>query len=384
MVKPLAIYIGFIGKLPLAGMSLANLHVITGLQELGYDVHYVERLNRNDQCYNPISNEMTNDSGFALNYIKDFLSGYGIKRERYSFIDQKNQCHGSGWPALCSALDNAEFVMTMGDPTWFDDLERCSRRAFIDVDPLFTQVDLLSGTDLISNVLSHYNILFTEGLLIGKPNCTVPSADRKWIPTPPVINTKLWNPAPIKRTAPITTVMNWESGSDINFKGHIYGYKNREFARFIELPRNTSRQLTLAVGGDAPRTRLIKYGWQLVNPLKITKTIKTYQQFIAESYADFGIAKHAYVASRCGWFSDRSICYMAAGRPVLHQDTGCGDWLPTGEGVLLFSDMDSVLEALKKLDMDYKHHANKARELAEEYFEATKVLANMLDVAGFN
>jgi hypothetical protein len=279
-------------------------------------------------------------------------------------------------------LDRADFVLTLADPTWFDELERCPRRAFVDGDPLFTQVAMIKG-DEIKMVLRHYDTLFTYGIRMGKPDCTLLTADRTWIPTCPVVTTRLWDPTPVNSPLPITTVMNWKSGGDVKYDDRIYGHKGREFERFIDLPRYTAQQFVLAAGGPAPKKRLQKHGWQLVNPLDKTGTIEAYQTFIAGSRADFGIAKHAYVASRSGWFSDRSTCYLAAGRPVLHQDTGFGDWLPTGKGVLRFSDVEDVIGALRELDADYDSHARAAREIAEEYFEATKVIGRMLDDAGF-
>lgn len=383
MNKPLAIVVGFIGKLPLAGMSYYNLHYIAGLQELGYEVHYVERQNKPDDCYNPVSNTMMGDHSYALNYLENMLPRFGIKRKDFSFIDKKNSCHGSGWIALRNNLNRADFVLTLADPTWFDELERCPRRGFVDGDPLFTQVAMMTGEQPRAEALKHYNTLFTYGVRIGMKDCTLPKAGREWIPTRPVIATQFWDSNPADGQLPITTVMNWASGREITYNGRIYGYKGREFERFVDLPQRTSKQFVLAAGGSVPREQLREYGWKLVSPLSKTRTIEAYQEFIADSSVDFGIAKHAYVESRCGWFSDRSTCYLAGGRPILHQDTGCGDWLPTGEGVLLFSDVDDVLDALECLDKDYERHARAARAIAEEHFEAATVVGWMLDDAGF-
>ena len=138
MTRPLAIIIGFIGKLPLAGMSLYNLHYIAGLQALGYDVHYMEWHSEPDNCYDPTKNVMTDDWYYVVHYLETVLPRFGITRERYSFIDRQDRCHGSGWGPLRDALDQADFILTLCDPTWFDELERCPRRAFIDGDPLIT------------------------------------------------------------------------------------------------------------------------------------------------------------------------------------------------------------------------------------------------------
>ena len=368
--KPIAVVVGFIGKLPYGGMTLYNLHYIDGLKALGYEVHYVERINKPHECYDPVSSTSTDDPTFALNYLRGLV-------ERFSFIDRENRCHGSGWPALRSTLREADFVLTLADPTWFDELEICPRRAFVDGDPMFTQVEKM-GT------LAHYPTLFTYCARMGQPDCTVPDVGRKWIVSRPVVSTARWDVTPGGASLPVTTLMHWAAGSEVVFDGQAYGHKNREFDRFLDLPRRTSHPFVIALGGGrAPRERISEHGWKIVNPLEMTGTIDAYRAFISGSCADFGIAKHAYVASRCGWFSDRSICFLASGRPVLHQDTGCGDWLPAGSGVLLFSDVESALEGLHSIEGDYERHARAARALAEEYFEAATVVGQMLEDADF-
>ena len=148
------------------------------------------------------------------------------------------------------------------------------------------------------------------------------------------------------------------------------------------LLRDTDGALALG-GADAPRDDIRASGWELTSPLKTTKDLSSYRSFISSSWADLGIAKGAYVLSRSGWFSDRSTCYLASGRPVLHQDTGFGDWLPEGEGVLAFSEMSGLVECIDRLENDYERHALGARRVAEEYFEASKVIEGLLEAAGY-
>jgi hypothetical protein len=177
--------------------------------------------------------------------------------------------------------------------------------------------------------------------------------------------------------------MNWQAAGTVNVAGRAYGQKSAEFEKFMDLPARVARQCVLAVGGPAPRDRLAHHGWTLVDPLAVTRTLGAYREFIRESLVDFGVAKHAYVASRSGWFSDRATCYLASGRPVLHQDTGFTDWLPGGEGVFAFDNMDDVLRALSAIDRDYDRHARAARAIAEEHFEARHVLDRLLTEADF-
>ena len=239
----------------------------------------------------------------------------------------------------------------------------------------------LSGSR--AEAAKHYDTLFTYATRIGQPDCAVPLAGRTWIATRPVVDTRFWRVTSGSPELPLTVLMHWAAGDDLTFDGRTYGHKNREFMKFMDLPVHTTRTIRLAIGGGgAPKARLADLGWQLVSPLGQTQTMESYHAFIEGGSADLGVAKHAYVKSRSGWFSDRSTCFLASGRPVLHQDTGCGDWLPVGEGVLLFSDMESLLDALRSLDADYATHARAARAIATDHFEASVVLENMLKAAG--
>jgi hypothetical protein len=177
--------------------------------------------------------------------------------------------------------------------------------------------------------------------------------------------------------------MTWRGPREVSLNGDVYGYKDRELSRLLDVPRRTPVPIAIAIGGgDAPRERLRAHGWGVLDPLDVSRTVDAYADFLAASRAELGIAKHGYVASRCGWFSDRSAAYLAAGRPVLHQDTGWGAWLSSGEGVFAFSDADDVVRAFDALERDYERHALAARRVAEEHFEARTVVSTLLDDAG--
>jgi len=386
MTRPLAVVVGFIGKLPMAGMMLYNLHYILGLQDLGYDVHYVEQQNSVEDYYDPRLNEMTGSVAYGAAYVRSNLEPFGIGADRFSVIDIDRRCHGSGWHGLEAALGKADFVLDLADATWFDELERCPKRAFVDGDPVFTQAAMLSGGSL-ANAISKYDVLFTYCARLGKPDCLVPSAGREWIASRPVVCTRLWNADVPHDPAllPITSLMNWSAGADLELHGQVYRQKGPELERFMALPVLARGPFVLALGGGEPnlRERLCEHGWAIVDPLSVTATFETYRDFINGSRADCGIAKHAYVASRSGWFSDRATCYLASGRPVLHQDTGFDDWLPVGEGIFVFATVPEALDAIKELDANYALHARAARAVAEEHFEARTVIGRMLDEAAF-
>src|SRR5262249_7804213 len=152
--------------------------------------------------------------------------GFNVSRDRFSFIDRENKCHGSGWTGLCANLDRAEFVLAVGEPIWFDDLERCPRRAFVESDPLFTQVAMLG--DAPPEGVNHYSTLFSYGARIGMADCTIPDVGRSWIPARPVVATHLWDPTPAAGDLPITVLLNWGAWGDVTYDGRVYGHKNRE------------------------------------------------------------------------------------------------------------------------------------------------------------
>ena len=382
MSAPLAICVGGIGKLPYGGLTMHYVHYVLGLQELGYRVHYVERQNRPLETYDPAEDAMTDRPDFAVRYLSQVAERFGFG-DRWSFIDRTGACHGVGWKPLRAALDEADFLLTVGDPTWFDDLARCERRIFIDGDPMFTQVAFITGSGTRAQAPHHYDTLFTFAARMGMEDCLVPEGGRVWLPTRPVVATSRWSCAPPTAGTPFVALTHWAAGSEVRYAGRAFGHTDREFGRIALLPSQRQGDYVLAAGGGGmPRGTLARDGWRLVNPLRVTATPDDYACFIAGSRADIGVAKHAYVASRSGWFSDRSTCFLASGRPVLHQDTGYADWLPAESGVLPFSDLESLIDALDRLDRDYEHHARAARRVAEEHFEARVVIAEMLQAAG--
>lgn len=177
-----------------------------------------------------------------------------------------------------------------------------------------------------------------------------------------------------------TSVMQWRSYDDIVHDGVRYGNKDVEFPKFIDLPQRTSQPFQMAATGVLPET-LADYGWEVVTGWKVVWSPESYREFVQQSRAEFGVAKHGYVATRGGWVSDRSCCYLASGRPVLVQDTGQSDWLPIGDGFLTFRDQRQALSGLDSINADYPKHCKAARKLAEEHFSADRVLSRMLEIS---
>jgi hypothetical protein len=247
------------------------------------------------------------------------------------------------------------------------------------MDPFFTQVAQFGA-----KVLGDYHVHFSYGANIGRPGCTVPTCGIDWNPAAPPVVPEVWGHAEPRADAPFTTVANWSSYGGLTYEGEHYGQKDEEFLRLLDVPRRTAQRLELAIsGGQDVRGRLRAAGWSVRDAgEEVSTDVPTYRNYIRNSRGEFSAAKHAYVKTRSGWFSDRSVCYLAAGLPVVLQDTGFSDWLPTGRGVLAFATPDGAVDCLDRLNADYAAHRRAAREVAERLFDYRVVLPRLLQRAG--
>jgi hypothetical protein len=218
---------------------------------------------------------------------------------------------------------------------------------------------------------------------IGTPGSPIPDCGRDWIPTLPPVVLAEWPPAEHLERRALTTVGHWRSYGSIHHDGVQYGQKAHSLRPLIELPARVPVpfELALAVHPDEARDleALRANGWKLLDPAALTDTPDAYREFVQGSWAEFGIAKSGYVVSGSGWFSDRSACYLASGRPVIAQDTGFGRRLPVGAGLLAFSGADEVVAAVEELESDYERHRTAARELAAEHLDSDRVLGSLLE-----
>jgi hypothetical protein len=235
-----------------------------------------------------------------------------------------------------------------------------------------------------SKLLNDYHVHFSYGTNVGRPGCTIPVRGIGWKPTVPPVVPELWQGAGPPDDAPLTTVANWGAYGGVTYEGEHYGQKDEEFLRLIDLPRRTSQKLELALSGadQSVHDRLCEAGWATRDAgQEVSTDIATYRRYLFASRGEFSAAKHAYVKTHSGWFSDRSVCYLAAGLPVVLQDTGFSDWLPTGRGVLAFSTVDEAADCIARLNADYAGHRRAAREIAGQVFDYRVVLPKLLDTA---
>jgi hypothetical protein len=259
---------------------------------------------------------------------------------------------------------------------------------FLDIDPGYPQMWRELG---LADLLAGHDAYVTVGANVGRAGCAIPDCEVEWIHTPPPVDCDAWTPAPGTGgpgrgpdSRAFTSVATWRNPyGTVAFDGATYGSRVHAFRAFIELPRLVDAEFELALDIDAAETRdlqaLEANGWRLVDPRAVAGTPQAYRDYVRGSRAEICIAQQMYVATRSGWLSDRSVCYLASGKPVLAQDTGLGDHYPVGEGLLTFSTLEEAAAGVEAIERDYERHSAAARALAEEHFDARKVLARLLE-----
>ncbi|MCA1703916.1 MAG: glycosyltransferase family 1 protein [Actinobacteria bacterium] len=377
----IVVFAGTIGRSGLGGQAWANLQYLAGLQSLGHEVLYLEDCGGWSSVFDWENEEWTMELDYPARFVQHCLEPLGLgDRWLYRAGEDSRGMPLADFVEVCS---RADLLLMRAVPLWDwrSEYDLPSRRAFIDVDPGFTQFKLASGDAGLSAAVDRCERLFTIAQRIGDPDCPIPITGRDWHRTAPPIALEHWPPALENGTAePFTSVMRWQGFQDVEYEGLCYGQRDREFMKFLHLPQGTTQRLRLAVMG-IDFEALTKYGWEVLHGEIISRTPAGYQTFVQESRAELAIPKHGYVASRGGWFSDRSVCYLASGRPVLTEDTGLADWLPVGCGIVTFTDAEGALAGIEQINASYGEHSAAARSLAESHFAADDVLGALLETA---
>lgn len=374
------IFSGSIGRLPVGGHAWIDMQYLAGLSALGHEVYYLEDCGEESWVYNWDTEELTTDLSYPANYVRDCLEPLGLE-DRWIYR-AGNQSRGMSIDAFLDICARADLMIIRAVPlaVWRDEYTWSQKRCYIDADPGFNQISLLQGNSQILQTVNQCERLFTIAQRIGAADCPIPTAGREWIRTVAPVSLMHWEQIEESPSPYYTTIMQWKGFREVEFEGMLYGQKDKEFPKFIDLPLHTEQKFCIALTGTSPDD-LIKHGWNILEGWIVSKTPWSYRDFIRTSRAEFSIAKHGYAAMRGGWFSDRSVCYLASGRPVLVQDTGLDDWIPTGEGILSFRDLQEAVSGIETINADYDRHRRAARHLAEQYFDAMVVLPPLLEAA---
>jgi hypothetical protein len=371
------IFAGTIGSSGLGGQAWASLQYLLGFRALGHEVFYLEDCG--DTTWHWEKKELIYDVDYPAAYVRACLTPFGFgERWIYRAHSQHRGMPIEQFQEICSSAD---LLMMRAVPiwTWRKEYDKPRRRVFIDVDPGFTQILLTQGDKGWVEGVARAERRFSIGQRIGAPDCRIPPVAGPWLKTVPPVFLPEW-PMIESPATHFTSIMRWQGYKEVSYEGVAYGQRDKEFPRFIGLPNHTAQKFRLALMGIEPET-FTRHGWEIVPGEIISKTPESYREFIQQSRGEFTVPKHGYVAMRSGWFSDRSVCYLASGRPVVTEDTGLSDWSQVGEGLLMVHDLESAPFAIAAINSDYERHHRAARRLAEEYFATDRVLPELLKAA---
>ena len=373
---------GLVGQYPFGGVIWDYLQYLLGFRKLGHEVLYLE--DSGAWPYDPVAGTITADCSFALRSLKKIFADFDLADSWVYRNGADGKFYGTGEKVAREWLRHGDLLVNVSSAGWLRDYDlRVGHKMFIDGDPMFCQIGLLDGSNpQYAGRLRDHHSHFTFGLSVGQPSCPVPVAGITWRPTVQPIALDHWPVTPAPPHAPWTTVMNWSSYPPKTWEGRPYGQKDLEFKKFFNLPKTTSAHFKLAMGlgvdAQRPADHLRQIGWDLVEPQDVVPDHLTYRTFLQNSAAEWSVAKHGYVEGQTGWFSCRSACYLALGRPVVVQETGWTKHLPSGQGALAFTDLAEAVDAIARVTRDYAHHAQAARRMAEEHFEAKQVCQQLL------
>jgi hypothetical protein len=379
---------GLIATYPLGGVAWDYAQYAAGLQRLGPDVLYLE--DTGHWLYDAVNQTYTDDASRNVKYLAGVMRLFGLGKN-WSLRDPKDRYWGRSETEVADWCADADLVLNISGSLWPRDAYQKARcKVYLDSDPAYTQAKIrrvLDGKpgpneDYSLECMKLHDRFFTFGENIGQPDCPIPTGLFQWRPTRQPILLAEWQNQKSEIQNPKsswTTVMSWKIDErPPEIAGCVLGAKDREFEKFMELPRKAGVPLELAVSGRAPREALAANGWRLADGYAVSSDAEIYRDYILRSRAEWSVAKQAYVATRSGWFSCRTACYLAAGKPAVVQDTGWSKFYPSGRGLLAFSTLKEATDAIASVERDYEAHCRAACEVAAEFFDAGKVLKKLL------
>jgi hypothetical protein len=381
-MKPRVVVLGVMGQSPFAGVTWQVLHYLEGFRRLGWDVTYVE--DTGAWPYDPVANTVSADCSYALAHLQVVLERCDLQEAwAYRNAAEKGRVYGPCASRFGELFAGADLLVNLTGATVLGDEHLAAPvRLYLETDPVLPQVELAQARPFTVDLLSAHTHLATFGENVGTPGCGVPvTAGFDYLPTRQPVVLDWWRTAE-PPGARYTTVASWrQTDKDLEWEGEVYTWsKHVEFRKIIDLPSRIVPSVDLALAcDDADDLALLRAnGWGVVDAFQLSLDLDAYRRYIGCSRGELTVAKDQNVRLRSGWFSDRSACYLASGRPVVTQDTGFGDVLPTGQGLFAFRDIDDIVAAVDAIEADLEKHSQAAVEIAESYFRAETVLAELL------
>lgn len=379
------IVFGILFFYPLAGVTYQFLHYLIGLRRLGYDPYYVEDSGR--WVYDPKINDISGDASGNISMVLPILEEHGFG-DRWCFRGNypDGKCYGMSEEQLLQLYRDADaFLNVTGAQELREEHLVVKRRIYVESDPFRMQVKVAQGDRDATEQLAMHDTHFSFGENLGSSDCDVPIERFNWMPTRQPVVMDLWENSFASSSAAYNTITTWRNKDrHTEYRGETYYWtKDREFLKFIDLPMRRDVPFEMAVGVDGDARKLLEDNrWRLISSVEISEDVDRYREYIQRSRGEFTVARDQYVRPRTGWFSDRSACYLAAGRPVITQETGFSKFIPSGKGLFGFNTMDDVLKAVDTIESDYQGNCRAARDVAAEYFAAEKVVGSLMERAG--
>jgi hypothetical protein len=370
---------GSVAQRPSAGgHTWVFLQYLLGFRGLGWNVLLVDRLEP-DMCFDAGGERCSLEESVNFKYFQEVVSRFGLDDSYALLFNRGTKCIGTTRERLREVASRSALLLNINGFVDDEDvLGRAPVTAFLDIDPGFGQMWRELG---LHDPFTGHDYYVTIGENIGRPDCEIPTGGIDWVTTPQPVVLDQW-PYQQPNDGAFTSVVSWRGpAAPVVYRNKTYGLRVHEFRKFVSLPSLVSANFEVALdihpADKADADLLRSNGWSLVDPLSVAADPWTYQSYVRQSRAEVMIAKNMYVESRSGWFSDRSICYLASGKPVLAQDTGFGDRYASDEGIVAFSDLDGAVAGADLISGDYPRHSRAAREIAEEHFDSKKVLPRL-------
>jgi hypothetical protein len=367
------------------GEAWVRLSWVQALEALGFEVLFLEEISPG-ALVDRRGRSADFQESWNLGYFREVTEAFGLGEKACLLRTDGGEGFGPSLRAVTAWAREAELLVNIGGHLTLEDVRaRVRVRAYVDIDPGYVQIWQAAG--IPGARLGGHDHYFTIGERIGTAGCPVPTLGLRWIPIRQPVLLEEWVPAAEGEADRFTTVSSWRGAfGPVELDGRTFGPKAHQFRRFLDLPSRTPAAFEIALqihGGDEKdRKALEAGGWRVVDPAERCGDPQAFRRYVQESWAEFSVAQGVYVGTRCGWFSDRTVRYLASGKPVLVQETVIRGLLPTGEGLLTFETMEEAEEGVRRIRQEYREHARAARRLAEEHFAPERALAALLEETG--
>ena len=367
------------------GGAWARLNWALGLKKLGFQVWFIEQIGRGS-CVDASGAVTAFETCVNGPYFEEVCKQFGLWGSAALVYENGEQTHGLSYAELVEVAQAADLLVNLSGHLTLGPLKgrRC-RKVYLDGDPGFTQFWHAAGNP--GPRLAGHDFYFTVGANVGTPGCPIPTGDIPWRRTSPPVVLGHWPVSAASDRGRFTTVASWRGPyGPVEYGGQTYGLKVHEFRKVVELPERVRQTFEVALNihpaDEKDRDLLRRHGWKIVGPEVAVPEPGAYRRYVQTSGAEFSVAQGVYVQTGSGWFSDRTVCYLASGKPALVQDTGFSRHYPVGEGLVAFRTLEEAVAGAERIARDYDHHCRVARALAEESFDSDKVLGRLIEEVG--